>query len=89
MACRRCHERLMDVRRNAVGFAQRFFSDTLLRESGMLMTPRVKLTLFEVVLLAGAVAAGIAYLVSESAFSLTVISVAILAIIALFRDAIR
>ncbi len=53
------------------------------------MAPQVKPGLFEMVLLAGAVAAALAYLVSESAFSLTIVSVAVLAIAALFRDTLR
>ena len=53
------------------------------------MTPRVELTLFEAVLLAGTVAAPLAYVESESAFTVTIIWVAVLALVALFHDAVR
>ncbi len=55
----------------------------------MLLTPHVRLTLFEVVLRAGAAVAALTYVVSESAFTVTIVSVAVLAVVALFRDTLR
>ncbi len=64
-------------------------SDGPAAESGMRMIPHVRLTLFEVVLLAGAAVATLAYVVSESTLTVTIVSVAVLAVVALFRDTLR
>ena len=45
--------------------------------------------LFEIVLMGGVVAMGTGYLVSESAYAMTILSVTLLAIVTLFRDSLR
>lgn len=45
--------------------------------------------LSEIVLMGGVVAVGIGYLASESAYTMTILSVTLLAIVTLFRDSLR
>ena len=45
--------------------------------------------LFEIALMGGVVAIGTGYLVSESAYAMTILSVTVLAIVTLFRDSLR
>lgn len=42
--------------------------------------------LFEILLLGGVVAIGIGYLVAESAYTMTILSLTLLAIVTVFRD---